>query len=245
MKWANNSRLIFWSLELLIVATLIWVCTQISFLFSPIGVFLSTVFTPLLLSGVLFYLLNPIVRLLERVHWGRVHFNRTGAVAVVFVLLLAVLAYGAAWVVPRLVNQVTNLIGNIPDFARSTEAVLQDTARHPWLKQIDFTKYLDQIQAAFSKYAETFVTGLTTGIGSLIGTVTSVTVTAVTVPVMLFYMLKDGEKLMPAICKWLPAKHADQTMELLKRIIVRLPATLAVKSSSACLWGPLRVWATW
>ncbi|WP_024748094.1 AI-2E family transporter [Levilactobacillus namurensis] len=218
MKWANDSRLIFWSLELLIVATLIWVCTQISFLFSPIGVFLSTVFTPLLLSGVLFYLLNPIVRLLERVHWGRVHFNRTGAVAVVFVLLLAVLAYGAAWVVPRLVNQVTNLIGNIPDFARSTEAVLQDAARHPWLKQIDFTKYLDQIQAAFSKYAETFVTGLTTGIGSLIGTVTSVTVTAVTVPVMLFYMLKDGEKLMPAIRKWLPAKHADQTMELLKRM---------------------------
>lgn len=218
MKWLSSSRLVFWSLELLIVATLIWVCTQISFLFSPIGVFLSTVFTPLLLSGILFYLLNPIVRLLERVRWGRFHFNRTAAVALVFVLLIAVIGYGAAWVVPRLVSQVTTLIGNIPDFARSSEGVLRKAANHPWLQDIDFSKYLDQMQTAFGKYAENFVTGLTTGIGSIIGTVTTVTVTAITVPVMLFYMLKDGEKLMPALRKWLPAKHADQTVELLNRM---------------------------
>ncbi|HIW72618.1 MAG TPA: AI-2E family transporter, partial [Candidatus Levilactobacillus faecigallinarum] len=180
MKWLSSSRLVFWSLELLIVATLIWVCTQISFLFSPIGVFLSTVFTPLLLSGILFYLLNPIVRLLERVRWGRFHFNRTAAVALVFVLLIAVIGYGAAWVVPRLVSQVTTLIGNIPDFARSSEGVLRKAANHPWLQDIDFSKYLDQMQTAFGKYAENFVTGLTTGIGSIIGTVTTVTVTAIT-----------------------------------------------------------------
>ncbi|MGY5340051.1 AI-2E family transporter [Levilactobacillus spicheri] len=218
MKWLTDSRLVFWSLELLIVATLIWVCTQISFLFSPIGVFLSTIFTPLLLSGVLFYLLNPIVRLLERVRWKRVRINRTLAVVIVFVGLIAVIGYGAAWVVPRLVNQVTNLIGNIPDFAKSSEAVLQQAAHHPWLQQIDFSKYLTQLQQAFGKYAESFVTGLTTGIGSIIGTATSVVVTAITVPVMLFYMLKDGEKLMPALRKWIPAKHTDQTMELLSRM---------------------------
>jgi len=218
MKWLSDSRLVFWSLELLIVACLIWVCTQISFLFSPVGIFLSTVFTPLLLSGVLFYLLNPIVRLLEKVHYRRFRMNRTLAVTVVFLLLIAVLAYGAAWVVPRLVTQITTLIGNIPDFARSSEAVLQQAAKHPWLQQLDFTKYLDQLQNAFGKYAEGFMSGLTTGIGSIIGTVTSVTVTAITVPVMLFYMLKDGEKLMPSLRKWLPAKHADQTVELLNRM---------------------------
>lgn len=218
MKWLTDSRLVFWSLELLIVASLIWVCTQISFLFSPIGVFLSTVFTPLLLSGVLFYLLNPLVKLLERLHWRRFRLTHTLAVVVVFIGLFAVIGYGAAWVVPRLVSQVTTLIGNIPDFARSSEAVLQKAARHPWLQQIDFSKYLTQLQTAFGKYAESFVTGLTTGIGSIIGTVTSVTVTAITVPVMLFYMLKDGKKLMPSLRKWIPAKHADQTVELLSRM---------------------------
>ncbi|CAJ1226987.1 AI-2E family transporter [Levilactobacillus zymae] len=218
MKWLANSRLLFWSVELLIVATLIWVCTQISFLFSPIGIFLSVIFTPLLLSGILFYLLNPLVKLLERVHWKRLHFNRTAAVAVVFIGLIAVIGYGAAWVVPKLVSQITNLVGNIPDFARSSEAVLKQAANHPWLQQIDFSKYLTQLQDSLAKYAESVMSGITSGIGTVVGTVTSVTVTAVTVPVMLFYMLKDGEKLMPAIRKLLPAKHADQTLELLSRM---------------------------
>ncbi|WCJ47152.1 AI-2E family transporter [Levilactobacillus brevis] len=183
MKKAANSRLMFWSVELLIVAALIWVCTQISFLFSPIGVFLSTIFIPLLLSGVLFYLLNPVVKLLEKIRWKKFHVNRTGAVAIVFLLLIGILVAGGVWLIPRLVNQ-----------------------------------YLNQIQSAFAKYAEGFMSGLTTGIGAVIGTVTTVTVTAITVPVMLFYMLKDGERFMPAVQRWLPAKHADQTVELLSRM---------------------------
>ena len=218
MKWLAESRLLFWSVELLIVATLIWVCTQISFLFTPIGIFLSVVFTPLLLSGILFYLLNPIVKLLERLHWHRLRFNRTGAVVVVFVGLIAIIGYGAAWVAPRLISQVTNLVENIPDFARSSEAVLKQAAHHPWLQRLDFGQLLNQIQTALSKYADGVMSGLTSGIGTVVGTVTSVTVTAVTVPVMLFYMLKDGEKLLPAIRRLLPEKHADQTMELLNRM---------------------------
>lgn len=218
MKWFANSRLMFWSVELLIVAALIWVCTQISFLFSPIGIFLSTIFAPMLISGILFYLLNPVVKLLEKVRWKKFHINRTGAVALVFLLLVLVLVAGAMWVIPRLVTQVTTLVGNIPDFAKSSEAVLNKLINHPLLKEIDFSKYLTQLQTALSKYAQSFMSGLTSGIGSIIGTVTTVTVTAVTVPVMLFYMLKDGDKFMPAIRRWLPSKHGEQTAELLGRM---------------------------
>lgn len=218
MKWVANSRIMFWSLELLIVAALIWVCTQISFLFTPIGVFLSTIFAPLLLSGVLFYLLNPVVKLLEKIRWKRFHINRTGAVAIVFLLLVLVLVAGGMWLIPRLVNQITTLIGNIPDFAKSTEGVLSKLINQPAFKDIDFSKYLGQIQSAFAKYAQSFMSGLTSGIGAIIGTVTTVTVTAVTVPVMLFYMLKDGDRFMPAIRKWLPNKHSGQIAELLGRM---------------------------
>ncbi len=36
-------RLMYWSLELLLVALLIFVCTQIGFIFEPIGIFISTI----------------------------------------------------------------------------------------------------------------------------------------------------------------------------------------------------------
>jgi hypothetical protein len=62
----QRSKLLFWSLEILVVATLIWVCTKLGFLFAPIGTFFRTIFMPILLAGILYYMLNPIVKLFKR-----------------------------------------------------------------------------------------------------------------------------------------------------------------------------------
>ncbi len=63
----KNSKIMFWSLELLILATLIFVSTKIDFIFKPIGTFFSTLFAPVLIAGFLYYLLNPIVNLFEKI----------------------------------------------------------------------------------------------------------------------------------------------------------------------------------
>ncbi|MGO3400444.1 MAG: AI-2E family transporter, partial [Lentilactobacillus parabuchneri] len=75
----KKSPLMFWSLEILIVVAIIWICTKISFMFSPIAIFFSTVFIPILLAGILFYMLNPIVNLLTKVRFGKHHITRTWA----------------------------------------------------------------------------------------------------------------------------------------------------------------------
>lgn len=221
-NWLQQSKLLFWTLELLIGATLIWVCTKIDFVFSPIGTFFRTIFMPILLAGILFYLLNPIVKLLQRVKIGRFHFNRTGAVAVIFLALAGILVGGIGWLVPRLIQQVANLMNHIPAIVRIIQQGLNDTNTHlshiEWLQNVDFQQYADQLEKGLSNYAQTFMNGLTNGLGTVIGLATSVTIVAVTVPVMLFYMLKDGPKLMPAIRRLLPEKHADQTMTLLVKM---------------------------
>jgi len=52
----------------------------------------------------------------------------------------------------------------------------------------------------------------------LIGAVTSITMTIVTVPFVLFYMLKDGPKLLPNIKRMLPDKQADVIGDLLVKM---------------------------
>lgn len=177
---------------------------------------------PILLAGILFYLLNPIVKLLQRVKIARFHFNRTGAVAVIFLALAGILVGGIGWLVPRLIQQVANLMNHIPAIVRIIQQGLNDTNTHlshiEWLRNVDFQQYADQLEKGLSNYAQTFMNGLTNGLGTVIGLATSVTIVAVTVPVMLFYMLKDGPKLMPAIRRLLPEKHADQTMTLLVKM---------------------------
>ena len=59
---------------------------------------------------------------------------------------------------------------------------------------------------------------LTSSLGSMIGAVTSITMTIVTVPFVLFYMLKDGPKLLPNIKRMLPDKQADVIGDLLVKM---------------------------
>lgn len=84
----KNSPLMFWSLEILLVVGIIWGCTQISFMFSPIAIFFSTIFIPVLLAGILYYMLNPIVNLLTKIPIGRKRVSRTWAVTLVFFIVI-------------------------------------------------------------------------------------------------------------------------------------------------------------
>ncbi len=84
-----------------------------------------------------------------------------------------------------------------------------------YLKQIDFTQITDKFSKNISGYVNTIFNGLTTGIGGIISAAANVVIIAVTVPVVLFYMLKDGYRLAPTLKKLFPEKHQDQTMALL------------------------------
>ncbi|KRM74627.1 AI-2E family transporter [Secundilactobacillus collinoides] len=218
----HRSKLLFWSLEILIVATLIWVCTKIDFLFSPIATFFNTIFMPILLAGVLFYLLNPVVKLIQKIKIGKYHISRTWAVALIFLIFFAVLAGGIVWLIPRLIQQVSTLVNNVPNIIKIIQNGLTDIndklSSYKWLQNVDFSKYGAQIEKNLASYAQKFMNGLTSSVGTVVGMITSVTVVAVTVPVMLFYMLKDGHKLIPRIKKMLPSKRADETVDLLNKM---------------------------
>lgn len=218
----KKSKLMFWSLELLIVASLIWICTKISFIFSPIGTFISTLFIPIIISGFLFYLFNPVVKFLMKIKIKKFKFSRTLSVAILFVFLAILLVALIGYLIPRVVSQLSQLVVNLPDYANAVSESSKDTFNHlnkyAWFKEIDFTSYLNQFENSIGTYFKSIATNLTNSIGSMIGVVTSVTVVALTVPVMLFYMLKDGQKLVPTLKKLVPEKHGDELVELLDRM---------------------------
>ncbi|ETY74697.1 membrane protein [Lactiplantibacillus fabifermentans T30PCM01] len=218
-KRLKESSLLFWSLEILIVASLIWVCTNIGFLFQPIGTFLNVVFMPIVISGFLFYMLNPLVKVLMKVHYKKFRINRTGAVAIVFVLLIGILAWGAVSLIPRLINQVSQLVSNLPSLAselqkEATKLVSNSTV----LKKVDVSTYMKQFNGEISKYAQNFLSSLSTSIVTVITTITSVTIMAITIPVILFYMLKDSEKFIPAISRFLPRKQRPEIVGLIQKM---------------------------
>ncbi|GJM74711.1 hypothetical protein HMSSN036_69270 [Paenibacillus macerans] len=60
-----NNRFVLFLLILLLIGLNIFVFTKISFVFTPVTVLLKTVLLPILLTGAIYYLLNPLVDWLE------------------------------------------------------------------------------------------------------------------------------------------------------------------------------------
>ncbi|ASZ07909.1 AI-2E family transporter [Enterococcus thailandicus] len=209
----RNSKLMFWSFELLILATLILVSSKINFIFEPIGTFFSTLFAPVLIAGFLYYILNPIVKLLMRTK-----IKRTWAVVLVLLMLLTAIIWILLSVIPNLVQQISSLASNMPDFIKQVERWLREMAELPIFKEVNISKYLDQLDISYGRIIQQFLSGISSSLGSIVGTIASATIVIVTAPFILFYMLKDGEKLVPNIERFFPEKRRSQIVELLGQL---------------------------
>lgn len=209
----KRSKLMFWSLELLVIATLILVGTKINFIFKPLATMFTTMFAPILISGFLYYLFKPIVSFLEKKG-----IEKTLAVTLVMLLLVGIIVVSISSLIPNLINQVTALMKKMPQFITTVEDWADQVARHPMAKDIDLQSYIDKWNLSLGNIAQTTFNGLSSGIGSFVSSVAGIVMLVVTVPFILFYMLKDGHKFIPAIEKYFPQSHKNEMLELLSKM---------------------------
>ena len=219
LEHVKRSKTLFWTIELLAIALLVLIVAQLRFILEPIGQFIGAVFVPLIISGFLYYILNPVVGALQKVPLGKTrHVSRGWAITIVMLLLLSILVALLLTLLPALVDQIASLVKNIP--------VLVDTIQH-WanqISQINFSKEygidfnLDKLQQEVQNIGKTVVSGMATSLSAVIAKLTSFTVTAITVPVMTIYMLYDGNKLAPFIQKVFPSKQQARISDILGRL---------------------------
>ena len=219
----KDSKMFFWSVQLLVIATLILVMSKINFLFQPIVTFFTTLFAPILLAGFLYYLLQPLVDLMTK------HFKlkKNLAIALVFLFFIVVLLLFFGSIIPNLVKQLASLAGNIPDFIATFEEWLATTLAHPLLKDLDYQAYLADWNLSIGTIVKNVVNGLSFGVTSFISSVASFTVVAITVPFILFYMLKDGDRLVPTISKVIPEKSRHEVITLLGKMSQTIAAYIS------------------
>lgn len=209
----RKSKLLFWSVELLVLAELLYLCTKISFVFAPLGTFFSTLFGPILAAGLLFYLFNPLIKQL-----GKFKISRNWAIAIVFLVFFGSLVVIIAMVIPNLVKQITQLVSALPDFAIKLQETGDKWVHSDLFEKIDFNQYWNQLDIKPAKIAEKVMQNFTTGLGSFISTATSITIGVFTVPMMLFYMLKDGDRLIPSVQKMMPSRYNQEVADLLGKM---------------------------
>lgn len=204
----RNSKLLFWTIELLLLFLVLFVGTKITFLFQPIAILISTLFAPILVSVFLYFLFAPIIDFLERKK-----IPRSIGIIILYVGLILIAVLSIVNVFPTLMEQFKDLVNNMPRIVDQTTnqlGLLED-----WLGSQNYVEIKD-IEQKVADYAVVFIGGITGGIGAIFSVLSNVTLIILTVPFILFYMFKDGHKFPKAMSQFLPPSLRNEAIHIAK-----------------------------
>ncbi|MGZ4161336.1 MAG: AI-2E family transporter, partial [Neobacillus sp.] len=208
-----KSKFQYWLVQILLILSIIFVSSKVSFLFQPIGIFISTLFFPILIAGFLFFLLNPVVNFLHR---KRV--PRFIAILIIYVVVVGMVVLIIGNIVPSISKQFTALAMALPEYANKTIDYFNKVAQTSEFKwAINAQNNLFQsFEQKLISFANTMPERITYSITNIIGVIANIAVILATVPFLLFYMLKDGYKFPKALSKLFPAAFRDEGMTIIK-----------------------------
>lgn len=198
-----HNKVVIFLCILLLVGLNIFMFSKISYIFEPAKVLIATVSLPIILAGVAYYLLNPIVDLLERFKVKRIY-----SILLLYLIIIALITFLIVAIIPFIKEQAISLAENFPKYYN--EAI---TTFESWVGSDLFNDFqqqagidINQMLRDLTGKASAFFNDTFRGIGSIVGKVTEVVLGLVIVPFVLFYLLKDGKKLPNYLMKFLPTK---------------------------------------
>ncbi|MDR9852533.1 AI-2E family transporter [Paenibacillus sp. VCA1] len=214
-KFFLNNRFVLFLLVLLLIGLNIMVLSKISFIFHPVIVLLKTVILPIILTGIVYYLLNPIVDFLERHRVGRLQ-----SILLLYMLIIGVVAVLLTLVIPVIREQIMDLVTNFPAYSEMIRVQFEHLMGSKLINQFQESINFDpqEMIRTVSEKASTFLNKTWTGIGGFVGNVIEVVLAIVTVPFILFYLLKDGKKLPGFILGFVPTKLRGETNRVMKEM---------------------------
>lgn len=200
-NWFINNQAVTFLLVILLVLVNLFLFTKVGYVVKPIVSFLGVVLLPMILTGLLYYLLNPIVNWLERLK-----VSRTIAISIVFVFIVFLLVWGLAVAIPNIQEQIVSFARNVPNYIQNIEEQVTTLLEDDRFAQfrpavIDVMERLNEQAISFAQNLSSSAVGWASG---FISTASQILVAVLIMPFILFYLLRDGKDLKGHITKNLP-----------------------------------------
>ena len=183
-------------------------------IFTAVILLLGEVLLPFVLGLILAYFLDPLVTGLEKKGLSRD--LATGLIAVIFTLLatLFVLIIG-----PLLFNQLSELASEMPTYFRQLQDIIINGSESLFGKIFPGSKLgAEEAMQNMAKESASHLTGVLKSVWTSGKAVFSFLSLVLITPVVTFFLLKDWDRFIGKIDKWLPRDHAPIIRLLVKRI---------------------------
>lgn len=167
-------------------------------------IFMGEMLAPLLAGVILAYLLEGIVRVLERKN-----IKRSVAVITVFTCFLAVILVVVFGLLPLLSSQIAQLVEKLPDMiSRGQQALMKLPESYPnFISQEQVNQVFNEIGAGVRSMGQT---ALSLSLASISGLV-ALLIYLVLVPVLVFFFLKDKALIIEWMTSYMPKERGLAT----------------------------------
>ena len=199
--------------NILLFFLIIWVFNKISFVLNPAWLFFSAILPPLLLAVIQYYIMNPLVDILEK----KLKVPRVLTIVVLFIIVIAILIWIINTLIPIAQGQINALIKNWPHIWNDSTNAVQEALRDPRLHSVksNLQSMVDNAQKTLFRSGQDAFNTTLGNITSAVNIITMVGMTLLTAPFILFFMLKDGHQLRPYITKFAPQRWQESFSKLL------------------------------
>ncbi|AYB44578.1 AI-2E family transporter [Paenibacillus lautus] len=210
-----NNKFVLLLLVLLLVGLNIMVLSKISFVLHPIAVLIKTIVLPIILSGILYYLLNPLVDMMEKRK-----IKRGWSILILYLLIAGILTVVVLAVIPVLRTQIMSLIDNFPTYSEKVRQQFEELTGSQLYSQLQEAVNINSQEwwGTITQKATEILNSTWSKVGGFLGAFTEIVLSIITVPFVLFYMLKDGKKLPQKILSFLPTQSRSGILHVLQDI---------------------------
>ena len=193
-------QLYFWAGALIVFIALLWL--------------LGDVLMPFIAGMALAYLLDPLVRQVQRLG-----LNRAIASVVVVMVFICIIALALILLLPVLAEQVAEFVARVPHYVERLRVVFND-ASQGWLG-----KYLGEKMPEAQNSAGTVAATAASWAGAVLGSIwtggralVSVVSLMVITPIVAFYLLLDWPRMIETVDAWTPVHHRETVRTLAREM---------------------------
>lgn len=200
IRFLGGKSLIFTLFVLGLLAIIIYMYSKVTFIFQPIVVMFSTIMPPVVVGLILYYLLNPLVKFLEK------YIKRTWVIILIYIVILALLVFGGVELIIAARNQTIDLVKQFPNilqgFEKKTESL---TTNFPYKAELNQLKDSFNLSSSkISKFTENYLQNGAKSFGGVFSVISTLLLAIVTGPIIAFFLLQDKEKFFKTTKKIIP-----------------------------------------
>ncbi|PLT35536.1 AI-2E family transporter [Bacillus sp. V5-8f] len=214
----------------LLVILIIFLMGKIDYFLWPFQKIIGTIFFPVLIAGLFYYIARPLVKFLSR------FMPKTVSILLFFAAIIGLVYLAIHVSAPTISEQMHKLSSQFPDKVKEISSKSEDT-----IKENDFgmVKNSENIEEKASGYLESLSTKISGNLITIISIITNIATVLIIVPFILFYFLKDDHKLRPFLLKYIPEEVESEGNKILKDVDKTLSAYIVGQFIIAMVDGVL------